>query len=151
MIEKLITLVIVAMLGIPIEQAQTEPQPQEYVVEKYTSIGDFKLTAYCSCKKCCGKWANNRPVDENGNEIVYGACSVPLEQGVSIAVDPNVIPLGSTVYIDGIPYVAHDTGGAIKGKRIDVYFSSHEDAVEFGVQYATVFRKEFCENDYRCN
>lgn len=148
MIEKLITLVIVAMLGMPIEQVQTVPKPHEYVAEKYTSIGEFKLTAYCSCKKCCGKWANNRPVDENGNEIVYGACSVPLEQGVSIAVDPDVIPLGSTVYIDGIPYVAHDTGGAIKGNRIDIYFASHKDAVDFGVRYATVFRKEVCENDY---
>ena len=37
---------------------------------KPVSLGSFKLTAYCSCSLCCGKWANNRPVDENGNEIV---------------------------------------------------------------------------------
>ena len=37
------------------------------------SLGTFKLTAYCACEKCCGKYAKNRPVDEYGNPIVYGS------------------------------------------------------------------------------
>jgi 3D (Asp-Asp-Asp) domain-containing protein len=57
---------------------------------------------------------------------------------VSIAVDPAVIPYDSKVYIDGKEYIAHDCGGAIKGKRIDVYFESHQDALAFGVQYENV-------------
>lgn len=106
---------------------------------KKESIGEFKLTAYCSCEKCCGKWALNRPKDENGKDIVYGSTGAILVAGTSIAVDPSVIPYGSQVEINGHTYTAHDTGGAIKGNRIDVYFDSHQDALNFGVQYAEVF------------
>lgn len=103
------------------------------------SLGNFKLTAYCSCSLCCGKWAYNRPVDENGNEIVYGSIGERLSEGYSIAVDPSVIPYGTEVLINGHTYKAQDCGGAIKGNRIDVYFSSHKDALEFGGKYAEVF------------
>ena len=106
---------------------------------KKESLGEFKLTAYCSCEKCCGKWALNRPKDENGKDIVYGSTGAILVAGTSIAVDPSVIPYGSQVEINGHTYIAHDTGGAIKGNRIDVYFDSHQDALNFGVQYAEVF------------
>ena len=106
---------------------------------KKESLGEFKLTAYCSCEKCCGKWALNRPKDENGKDIVYGSTGTILVAGTSIAVDPSVIPYGSQVEINGHTYTAHDTGGAIKGNRIDVYFDSHQDALNFGVQYAEVF------------
>ena len=41
-----------------------------FYIEK---IGSFDLTAYCSCEKCCGIWAKNRPMDENGEQIVLGA------------------------------------------------------------------------------
>ena len=97
------------------------------------------MTAYCSCTHCCGKWAYNRPVDENGNEIVYGSTGEKLIDGVSIAVDPNVIPYNTEVIINDNTYIAHDTGGAIDGNRIDVYFNNHQEALNFGVQYAEVF------------
>ena len=103
------------------------------------SLGNFKLTAYCSCSLCCGKWANNRPVDENGNEIVYGAIGERLKEGYSIAVDPTVISYRTEVIINGRTYKAQDCGGAIKGNRIDVYFEDHQAALNFGVQYAEVF------------
>lgn len=106
---------------------------------KKESLGEFKLTAYCSCEKCCGKWALNRPKDENGKDIVYGSTGAILVAGTSIAVDPSVVPYGSQVEINGHTYTAHDTGGAIKGNRIDVYFDNHQDALNFGVQYAEVF------------
>lgn len=106
---------------------------------KPVSLGNFKLTAYCSCSLCCGKWANNRPVDENGNEIVYGAIGERLIEGYSIAVDPSVIPYGAKVIINGRTYKAQDCGGAIKGKKIDVYFENHQDALNYGVQYSEVF------------
>lgn len=105
-----------------------------YTEEVVESLGIFKLTAYCSCGKCCGKWGENRPVDENGDEIVYGASGARLIEGVSVAVDPDVIPYGSTIEIDGREYIAHDCGGAIKDNRIDVYFDDHQSAVEFGVR-----------------
>lgn len=107
--------------------------------EKPISLGKFKLTAYCSCEICCNKWALNRPVDENGNEIVYGSIGERLKDGYSIAVDPSVIPYGTEVIINGHTYKAQDCGGAIKGNRIDVYCKDHNRALEFGVQYAEVF------------
>lgn len=104
------------------------------------SIGEFKLTAYCGCKKCCGKWAENRPVDEDGNEIVVGATGKRLTAGYSIAVDPKVIPYGTEVIIDGHTYKAMDCG--VKGKHIDIYFDDHEEARRFGVQHAEVYIAE---------
>lgn len=101
---------------------------------KPVSLGEFKLTAYCSCAKCCGKWAYNRP-----DGIIYGAIGEELKEGYSIAVDPNVIPYRTKVIIDGKTYKAQDCGGAIKGNRIDVYFEDHDDALEFGVQHKEVF------------
>lgn len=120
----------------------TEP---EVIVEPVTEpiyMGEFTLTAYCSCSKCCGKWASNRPVDEDGNEIVIGSTGEVLRSDYSIAVDPEVIPYGSIVIINGKEYEAQDTGGAITGSRIDVYFSSHEEALEFGRQTADIYLKE---------
>lgn len=103
---------------------------------KPVSLGEFKLTAYCSCSICCGEWAYNRL-----NGIVYGAIGEELKEGYSIAVDPSVIPYGTEVIINGRTYKAQDCGGAIKGNRIDVYFEDHDDALEFGVQYKEVFVK----------
>lgn len=124
------------------EPPATEPEVTEPPTEPddgLQSLGTFKLTAYCSCQRCCGSYALNRPVDENGNEIVYGSIGVRLVAGVSIAVDPRVIPYGTQVVIDGHTYTAHDTGGNIKGNRIDVYFDDHQEAWDFGTQYAEVF------------
>ena len=103
------------------------------------SLGEFRLTAYCSCELCCGKWALNRPVDKDGNEIVYGAIGEKLSEGYSIAVDPSIIPYRTEVIINGHTYKAQDCGGAIKGNRIDIYFEDHQAALNFGVQYAEVF------------
>lgn len=130
------------------EPEVTEPEatePAETRREEKTSesnrrsLGTFRLTAYCSCSTCCGQWAKNRPVDRNGNEIVYGASGAVLKAGVSIAVDPEVIRFGTKVEINGHTYTAQDTGKHIKGNRIDVYFTDHQKAREFGIKYAEVF------------
>ena len=127
--------------GVTEEKIVIETKKEDIAIPeiKKESLGEFKLTAYCSCEKCCGKWALNRPKDENGKDIVYGSTGAVLIAGTSIAVDPSVIPYGSQVEINGHTYTAHDTGGAIKGNRIDVYFDNHQDALSFGVQYAEVF------------
>lgn len=103
------------------------------------SLGEFKITAYCSCPVCCGVWAENRPLDENGQEIILTASGVRAEAGKTIAVDPDVIPYGTQVVIDGHSYRADDCGGAIQGNRIDIYYDSHQEALEMGVKYAEVF------------
>lgn len=111
------------------EETETAPEPWQSR-EKFM----FTVTAYCPCEKCCGTWATNRPTDENGNEIVTTASGERAVEGVTIAVDTSVIPFGTKVEIDGNIYTAQDTGGAIKGNRIDIYFNSHEKALEFGKQ-----------------
>lgn len=98
-------------------------------------FGEFKLTAYCPCSVCCGK--------SDG----ITATGTLAEEGRTIAVDPRVIPYGSSVTIyfaDGTShtYTAEDCGGAIKEHRIDVFFDDHQAAREFGVQTAYVYVEE---------
>lgn len=58
----------------------------------------------------------------------------------TIAVDPNVIPLGTKMYIEGYGYgVACDVGGAIKGNRIDMHFDTYEQAIQFGRRTVKVY------------
>jgi 3D (Asp-Asp-Asp) domain-containing protein len=92
-------------------------------------LGKFKLTAYCNCKKCCGKWSGGAT-----------ASGVMPKVNRTIAVDTKVIPFGTKVVINGKTYVAEDTGSAIKGNKIDIYMSNHKTALNFGVQYAEVFK-----------
>lgn len=132
--------VIVPMTLKNVEQDIIEEE-QNNEVKEDVFLGNFKLTAYCSCYKCCEEYALDRPIDSNGNEIVYGSIGEMLVEGYSIAVDPNVIPYGTEVIIDGITYKAQDCGGAINGNEIDVYFADHKKAQEFAVQYKDVYLK----------
>lgn len=92
-------------------------------------LGTFSSTAYCACSKCCGKWAS----------IGKTASGTRPTQGRTIAVDPRVIPLGSKVIINGRTYIAEDTGSAIKGKKIDIFYSSHRDALNWGRRNIEVY------------
>ena len=107
-------------------------------------LGRFKITLYCSCQKCCGQWAIGRPVDEFGQEIVYGATGRELIPDYSVGVDPNVIPYGSILIINGKEYRADDTGDLIGKRIIDVYSgSNHQEAwnkaAAMSSQYANVY------------
>ena len=98
-----------------------EPQPMQSAV--------FTAYAYCACEKCCGRWA----------EYGLTASGTVPQQGRTVAVDPDVIPLGSELWIDGEgPFVAEDTGSGINGSTIDVYHQSHADALEWGKREVTV-------------
>ncbi|MGN1155999.1 MAG: 3D domain-containing protein [Agathobacter sp.] len=119
------------MLETPI----TEPQ------ETFVSLGEYKLTAYCPCTKCCGKWGENRPTDANGNLIVVTASGRYAKANWTVAADTSVLPFGTRIYINGYEYEVQDRGGAVKGNRIDIYFDDHQEALNFGVQYAEVMIK----------
>ena len=130
---------IVKVERIPVEAISSEPEIEVEVKEivkepeiERVPLGEYRITAYCPCEKCCGAWADG--ITYTGTEAT---------EGRTIAVDPDVIPLGSIVEINGVEYVAEDVGGAIKGDRIDLYFNSHEDALEWGVQYLDIFLIEF--------
>lgn len=111
-------------------------ETQSKTKEEYEWLRNVKITHYCICEKCCGK---------KETDPAYGitASGRKAEPYLSIAVDPDIIPLGSTVYIDygdGIEHVyrADDTGSAINGLKIDICVSSHEEALNLGVKTASV-------------
>ena len=98
-----------------------EPTPKQETVQM-----EVLATAYCGCVQCCGK------------SDCITATGTRATEGRTIAADPRVIPYGTHVLIDGHEYIVEDCGGAINGNRIDIYFESHADALQFGVQTVTV-------------
>lgn len=108
-----------------------EPTYRERI-EQMASRGEIRTvmmeaTAYCPCEACCGKTDG------------ITATGVLAEVGM-VAVDPRVIKLGSKIYIDGHGImVAADTGGDIKGHRIDLFMNTHQEALEFGRQMVKVY------------
>ena len=106
------------------------PNVIEVKKNEYKNLGKFKLTGYCRCVKCCGK---SDGITSTGTKA---------KAGRTIAVDSSIIPYGSKVKINKKEYVAEDCGGAIKNNKIDIFFDSHEEALEFGVKYADVYIKK---------
>lgn len=77
-----------------------------------------------------------------GDTITYtGTTPVRDPNGIStIAVDPSIIPLGSKVYIPGYGMaIAADTGGTIKGNKIDLFLNSENDCINWGVQTVSLY------------
>lgn len=109
-------------------------------VEPIESINtvEYRVTAYCPCEICCGKWAKNRPLDENGNPIVVGSWGVELVDGYSAA---SPMAFGTQVELDGIGTVeVQDRTAQWVVDRygeniIDLYMTDHEEAMNFGVKY----------------
>lgn len=108
-------------------------------------LGEFRVTAYCSCEICCGQWAENRP-----DGIVYGASGEELVAGVSCA---SPLPFGTVLEIEGVgTYIVQDrTASWVVDKYgeniVDIYFDDHQAALEFGLQYRNVYMKEGADND----
>ena len=77
---------------------------------------------------------------ENGKDDGVGACNQPVVPGKTIAVDPNIIPYGSLVEIDGVKYLANDTGGALMSDgdkgivHLDMPAWSTTEAKQYGTQ-----------------
>ena len=90
-------------------------------------LGKYKLTAYCGCKKCSGKWGTRT------------ASGKKAKQGRTIAVDKRKIKLGSKVQINGKTYVAEDVGGGVKGKHIDIFYNTHSETRDHGVERSEVY------------
>ena len=95
---------------------------------EYQYVGECVLTAYC-----CEKY---RHICGTGTGLT--ASGLPVQPGM-VAVDPDVIPLGSRVFINGVEYLAADIGGSIKGNKIDIAMETHQEADVFGRQAAEVW------------
>ena len=90
-----------------------------------TTTKIFKVTAYCSCAKCCGKVTGR---------TASGAHAVA---GQTVAASGQ-FAFGTKLNINGKEYTVEDRGGAIQGNRIDIYMNSHAEAVAWGVKYLPV-------------
>ena len=101
-----------------------EPAPEG---PTYKSLGISRITAYCPCRECS---------DDYGTQTATEAVAT---EGVTIAVDPKVIPYGSIVLIDGKEYIAQDCGSLIDGNDIDIYFDTHAETDQWGVRYIEIF------------
>ena len=86
----------------------------------------YRVTAYCPCEKCCGKWADG-----------FTASGKPAVGKIVAA--PPIFPFGTRMYIPQYGQaVVQDRGGAITGNRLDVLFPTHEEALQWGVKYLKV-------------
>ena len=92
----------------------------------------WRITAYCACKKCCGKYADG--ITASGKKVKVGF------------VANNWLPFGTKVKIEGLGiYIVEDRGSKKyfgtkeeKRKALDIYFEEHEEAKRFGVKYLKV-------------
>ena len=103
----------------------------EAPLEGENYLGEFQVTGYCSCSLCCGEKEEKLTKSETVPKAAH-----------TIAADPSVIPLGTRIVIDGVSYVVEDTGKAIKGKQLDIYFDTHEEADRYGRKEKYVYLEE---------
>ncbi|MFO0830053.1 MAG: 3D domain-containing protein [Phycisphaerales bacterium] len=109
----------------------------------------MKVTAYSPDARSCG---------DSADGITASGYSVWTNGGRMVAADTELLPLGSLVsipgYDDGSVVPVLDRGGAIKGKRLDVLYATHEQARAWGVQDVQVTVWEYADgkpNDFREN
>ena len=90
-----------------------------------TTTKIFKVTAYCSCAKCCGKTTG------------YTASGTKATAGRTVAASSQ-FSFGTKLIINGHEYTVEDRGGAVTGNKIDIYMDSHAAALAWGVKYLPV-------------
>lgn len=91
----------------------------------------MRVTGYCACPKCCGSYSDG--ITASGHRITAGDAFIAADRKY---------PFGTEMVIDGYnnakPVKVLDRGGAIYGNRLDAFFSSHEQALKWGVRYLNV-------------
>jgi 3D (Asp-Asp-Asp) domain-containing protein len=92
----------------------------------------MEVTAYCPCQKCCG---------ENAEGITASGRDVSYNHSRFVAADTDVLPFGTKLIIPGYhgkPVEVIDRGGAIKGNKLDLFYPTHEEALQWGRQWVDV-------------
>lgn len=117
--EEIITLESLAPIRYSIEQEE-----EQFIFQD--KFENWTLTAYCACEKCCGKWSKYKKT----------ASGTTLEEGRTVACVS--LEFGTIININGEDYIVEDTG-RLKDTQIDIYFESHQEALEFGRQKGTVY------------
>ena len=135
---KTIIIMIVVVLSVAYVQSlkkgihkPLEGQTAVMAVELTPTPTRTKVTAYCPCPKCCGKWSDGQT-----------ASGYWIQPGDRFVAAPKHIPFGTEIvvpgYNDGEPVKVLDRGGAITNERLDVYFDTHQEALNWGVRYLVV-------------
>lgn len=94
--------------------------------KKGVSLGMFTTTGYCNCEKCSG-----------GHNLTYSG-TVP-QAAHTISADLSIYPIGTKLMIDDVIYTVEDMGSSVNGNWIDIYYSSHDEAVAHGMNTQEVF------------
>ena len=110
------------------EQLNTESKSEP--TEKWRIVR-MKVTGYCPCSKCCGKHADG--ITANGHKIQPGDTFVAADKRYSFGTEMVI-----EGYNNGQPVKVLDRGGAIKGNKLDAFFHTHQEALEWGVRYIDV-------------
>jgi len=110
----------------PLENSEQNPKQ----AEEWETVR-MRVTAYCACEKCCGEYADG--ITACGHEIVPGDAFAAADRKYSFGTEMFV-----PGYNKGKPIKVLDRGGAIRGDRLDVFFHTHEEALQWGVKYIDV-------------
>lgn len=124
----LYVVILLAVIGFAgyIFNPKTSGVPELSYPEPSYIIKLMIVRAYCPCELCCGRWADGYTA--NGWEIQSG--------DKFVAADPN-IPFLTLVYVPGYSDIfvpVRDRGAAVTGNRMEVFFHTHEEALEWGKQ-----------------
>ena len=101
------------------------PEPDIAVVEEkkldrvLVSLGEYRISAYCPCEKCCLK---SDGITASGTQAMAGRTAAM-----------NGVPFGTKIVIDGHEYTVEDRGGGLGSKIIDIYFDTHDEALNSGL------------------
>jgi 3D (Asp-Asp-Asp) domain-containing protein len=92
-------------------------------------MGEYRVTGYAACVACCGK----------SDGITADGTYAPGFKG-RLASAPKDIPFGTKLWVEGVGLVeVHDRGGAIKGRRLELFFQTYNEARQWGVQKRQVW------------
>ena len=91
----------------------------------------MRVTAYCPCSKCCGSYSDG--ITASGHKISQGDRFVAADRRYPFGTEMIIPGYKNTQIVEVL-----DRGGAIRGNRLDVFFNSHQEALEWGVRYLDV-------------
>lgn len=110
-----------------VDKQNTDPAvPKMETAEPGEYLGEFKATGYCNCQRCSG-----------GYTKTYSG-TIP-KANHTLSADLNVFPIGTKLVIDGITYTVEDKGSSVNGKKVDIFFATHAEALAFGTQTVDVY------------
>ena len=94
--------------------------------ERWESLGKWKISHYCACRRCSGNWGHQTSSGATCQEGITAACAI--------------LPAGTRVKIDGYgERIVQDTGSGVRGHHLDLFYESHQECLNRGIKYREVF------------